>query len=74
MQDRGYPEPKSGIRMQMPRSRDCNPEEEIVQRKLTVRGFWTAAIVLLVAAVAIAAAPGYHVIHTYKLGGEGGWD
>ena len=72
MQDRGYPEPKSSIRMQMPRSRD--PEEEIVQRKFTVRGFWTAAIVLLVAAVAIAAAPGYHVIKTYKLGGEGGWD
>src|SRR6202451_1762018 len=31
-------------------------------------------IVLLLAALAIAADPGYHVINTYKLGGEGGWD
>src|ERR1700685_3030819 len=30
-------------------------------------------IVLLLAALAIAADPGYHVINTYKLGGEGVW-
>jgi DNA-binding beta-propeller fold protein YncE len=30
--------------------------------------------VLLLAVSAFAAAPGYHVVKTYKLGGEGGWD
>src|SRR5271169_3664281 len=30
--------------------------------------------VLLLATVAAAADPGYHLINTYKLGGEGGWD
>jgi DNA-binding beta-propeller fold protein YncE len=29
---------------------------------------------LMVVMAAAAAAPGYHVIKTYKLGGEGGWD
>jgi len=33
----------------------------------------TAIVVLLAAAVA-ASAPGYHVVNTWKLGGEGGWD
>jgi DNA-binding beta-propeller fold protein YncE len=32
------------------------------------------AIVTVLAAVTMAAAPGYHVVKTYKLGGEGGWD
>ena len=32
------------------------------------------AISLSLAAVALAAAPGYQVKTTYKLGGEGGWD
>jgi DNA-binding beta-propeller fold protein YncE len=31
-------------------------------------------ITLLLAAVAMAAGPGYHVVKTYTLGGEGGWD
>jgi len=36
---------------------------------------WIAvAIVLLAAAGLGAAAPGYHVATTYKLGGDGGWD
>ena len=36
---------------------------------------WIAvAIVLLAAAALGAAAPGYHVVTTYKLGGDGGWD
>ena len=43
--------------------------------KSTLGGFWVAAVFLFGAAIAIAAAaPGYHVIKTYKLGGEGGWD
>jgi DNA-binding beta-propeller fold protein YncE len=31
-------------------------------------------IFLLLATLAMAAGSGYHVIHTYKLGGDGGWD
>ena len=31
-------------------------------------------VFLFVATLAIAADSGYHLIHTYKLGGEGGWD
>jgi YVTN family beta-propeller protein len=30
--------------------------------------------VVFLAVSALAAAPGYHVVKTYKLGGEGGWD
>ena len=36
---------------------------------------WLSSLTLLVAAAALAAAgPGYKVIKTYKVGGEGGWD
>ncbi len=36
---------------------------------------WICILSLSLAAVAVAAAgPGYHVVKTYKLGGEGGWD
>jgi DNA-binding beta-propeller fold protein YncE len=36
---------------------------------------WLAAIIVAVAAMAWAAAgSGYHVVTTYKVGGEGGWD
>ncbi|MGC2328795.1 MAG: YncE family protein, partial [Candidatus Sulfotelmatobacter sp.] len=36
---------------------------------------WMAVMILLLAAVAAgAAAPGYHVLTTYKLGDDGGWD
>lgn len=33
-----------------------------------------ALFIAFVAAFAVAADPGYHVIKTYKLGGDGGWD
>ncbi len=37
--------------------------------------WWICILSLSLAAVAVAAAgPGYHVIKTYKVGGEGGWD
>jgi len=37
--------------------------------------FWiVAGTLLLVAGALSAAAPGYHVVTTYKLGGDGGWD
>ena len=45
-----------------------------MQKNLKASGLWAAVIVFFAAAAAIAAAPGYHVVHTYKLGGEGGWD
>jgi DNA-binding beta-propeller fold protein YncE len=36
---------------------------------------WLTASLLLLAAVALAASgPGYKVVNTYKIGGEGGWD
>lgn len=54
---------------------DDSSEEEIVQTRLTLSRFWVAAVISFMAAVAMAAGgPGYHVINTYKLGGEGGWD
>ena len=31
-------------------------------------------VILLFATAALAAAPGYHIINTYKVGGDGGWD
>ena len=42
---------------------------------LTKSKLWVAVIGLSLAAVALAAAgPGYHVVTTYKVGGDGGWD
>jgi len=42
------------------------------QKKL---GCWLTAFTVLIAAAAMAAAaPGYKVVNTYKIGGEGGWD
>jgi DNA-binding beta-propeller fold protein YncE len=36
---------------------------------------WLPVLLLLVAATALAASgPGYKVVNTYKIGGEGGWD
>ena len=37
--------------------------------------YWSSTVILLTAAIAVAAAgPGYKIVKTYKLGGEGGWD
>ena len=37
--------------------------------------WWVAAMGLLLAGAAVGAAgPGYHVVTTYKVGGDGGWD
>src|SRR3954464_15316413 len=36
---------------------------------------WLSVLSVSLAAMAVGAvAPGYHVIKTYKVGGEGGWD
>src|ERR1700720_4195982 len=43
--------------------------------KFILRRLSFAAILMSVAVTALAApGPGYHVVNTYKLGGEGGWD
>jgi hypothetical protein len=37
--------------------------------------WWVGVIAVSIAAVALAAGgPGYHVVTTYKIGGDGGWD
>jgi hypothetical protein len=36
--------------------------------------FRLTLFISLLATFSVAADPGYHVIKTYKLGGEGGWD
>ena len=42
---------------------------------LTKSSLWVMGIILSVTAVAFgAAAPGYHVVTTFKVGGDGGWD
>ena len=43
-------------------------------KKSALCRFSVPLISLCLAAVALAAAPGYHIVNTYKLGGEGGWD
>jgi DNA-binding beta-propeller fold protein YncE len=45
-----------------------------VSTKCTFARFWAVAFIFFLAALAVAAAPGYHLLTTYKLGGEGGWD
>ncbi len=43
---------------------------------MRMKSRWLVSIISVsLAAVALAAAgPGYHVVTTYKVGGEGGWD
>jgi DNA-binding beta-propeller fold protein YncE len=42
---------------------------------LTKSKWWACVMILAMAALALAAAaPGYHVVTTYKVGGEGWWD
>ena len=36
--------------------------------------FWAVAFIFCAATLTLAAGPGYHIVATYKLGGEGGWD
>jgi hypothetical protein len=48
-----------------------NSQEEIVNKRSTL---WMSVVILLGAMAWAAAGPGYHVVNTYKPGGEGGWD
>lgn len=43
-------------------------------RQFCVAGAGITLVTLLLVTSGMAAAPGYHVIKTYKLGGDGGWD
>jgi DNA-binding beta-propeller fold protein YncE len=44
-------------------------------KETSLRRWWIASLILLVAAGALAAAgPGYKVVNTYTVGGDGGWD
>jgi YVTN family beta-propeller protein len=43
-------------------------------KQLWVAGVGVTLVTLLLVTSGLAAAPGYHVIKTYKLGGDGGWD
>jgi DNA-binding beta-propeller fold protein YncE len=50
-------------------------EEIMITKRNSLRRFLPASLVLLVAAAALAAAvPGYKVVNTYTVGGDGGWD
>ena len=42
--------------------------------KSTLGRFWVVLFIVSVAALALAAGSGYHMLASYKLGGEGGWD
>ncbi len=44
-------------------------------KETSLRRWWIASLILLVAAGTLAAAgPGYKVVNTYTVGGDGGWD
>jgi YVTN family beta-propeller protein len=50
-------------------------QQEVTQAKRMCGWLWVSMAALLLAAAAVAAAgPGYHIMATYKLGGDGGWD
>jgi DNA-binding beta-propeller fold protein YncE len=50
-------------------------EQNMVTKGNFMRHCLRASLVLLVAALALAAAgPGYKVVNTFKVGGDGGWD
>jgi len=50
-------------------------QQGVTQVRRMCGWLWMSMAALLLAAAAVAAAgPGYHIIATYKLGGDGGWD
>jgi hypothetical protein len=81
MQDRGYLWPETGIGIK--RGTEKAAEGSMSTTKMSAKNIsaigrfmrWSASLILLVAAVALAAAgSGYKVVNTYKVGGDGGWD
>ena len=50
-------------------------QQEVTQVRRMCGWLWMSMAALLLAAAAVAAAgPGYHIMATYQLGGDGGWD
>jgi DNA-binding beta-propeller fold protein YncE len=50
-------------------------EEIMTERRDGLRRWVPASLIVIVASVALAAAgPGYKVVNTFKIGGDGGWD
>src|ERR1700732_4367950 len=50
-------------------------QQEVTQTRRMCGWLWVSMAALLLAAAAVAAGgPGYHIMATYKLGGDGGWD
>ena len=50
-------------------------EEIMIEKTKSLRRWLPGVLVLMIAAVALAAAgPGYKVVNTFKVGGDGGWD
>ena len=43
-------------------------------KRLRMTGVGVTLVTLVLVTSGLAAAPGYHLIKTYKLGGDGGWD
>jgi hypothetical protein len=53
----------------------CGLEEVIMEKGNFMRCWVPVLLVLIIASVALAAAgPGYKVVNTLKIGGDGGWD
>ncbi len=47
----------------------------MIEKRNSLRRWVPASLVVIVASVALAAAgPGYKVVNTFKIGGDGGWD
>src|ERR1700692_3956557 len=77
MQDRGYLWPEIGIGIH--RGPWKAIEEFMSAKNLSAKGrfmrYFLSSLTLLVAVAALAApGPGYKVVNTYKVGGDGGWD
>src|SRR5260370_29610817 len=50
-------------------------QQEVTQVRRMCGWLWMSMAALLLAAAAVAAAgPGYHIMATHNLGGDGGWD
>jgi WD40 repeat protein len=83
----GYLWPETGIGVQ--RGDQKAAEESMLAKNMSAKNmpvqktsakgkfmrYWLSSLILLIAAIALAAsAPGYKVVNTYKIGGDGGWD
>jgi DNA-binding beta-propeller fold protein YncE len=74
MPNRGHLWAESGIRIQR-RGPGRFAEEIMSAKRKVIRHWLVTSLALLVAGAAFAASgPGYKVVNTYKVGGDGGWD